>query len=410
MKIIKYITFIFFIAGSSLLSGQEDLNNYLREAAENNPGLKARFNEYMAALEKVPQAGSLPDPQLAFSWFISPVETRMGPQQLRLSLSQFFPWFGTLRDRENAAIKSARARYELFEESKSALYKDIKALYFNLYFFDSSTDITRENIQLLEVIRKLAEVKLESGLVSALDEYRISMEINDLENQLLLLNDKYLSLETEFRNLVGSDNIGQISIPDSLWLDDFSLGRMQAMDSVLSGNHSLLSLEFRKAAINYEKDAAEKAGLPDFRIGLDYIVTGRGDDNLSGKDAFAFPTIGISIPIYRNKYRAMVKEAGYREEASINEAEDRVNALETLFENAWRDYRDADRRVKLNEEQARLAENSLRLLEEQYSTASINLEEILRMERRLLQYKLEYEKAKADKQAAIAFIYYLMGK
>jgi len=410
MKIIKHITFVFFMLGSSLLSGQEDLNNYLREAAENNPGLKARFNEYMAALEKVPQANALPDPQLAFSWFISPVETRMGPQQLRLSLSQFFPWFGTLRARENAAIESARASYELFEESKSALYKDIKALYFNLYFFDSSKDITRENIQLLEVIKKLAEVKLESGLVSALDEYRIRMEINDLENQLLLLNDKYLSLETEFRNLVGSDDITQIIIPDSLWLDDFPLVRMQAMDSVLSGNHRLLSLEFRKAAINYEKDAAEKAGLPDFRIGLDYIVTGRGDDKLSGKDAFAFPTVGISIPIYRNKYRAMVKEAGYREKASVNETEDRVNALETLFENAWRDYRDADRRIKLNEEQARLAENSLRLLEEQYSTASIMLEEILRMESRLLQYKLEYEKAKADKQAAIAFIYYLMGK
>jgi len=30
---------------------QEDLDNYLIIAAENNPGLKAKFNDYMAKLE-----------------------------------------------------------------------------------------------------------------------------------------------------------------------------------------------------------------------------------------------------------------------------------------------------------------------------------------------------------------------
>ncbi|MFO7853061.1 MAG: TolC family protein [Bacteroidota bacterium] len=410
MKIIKKIAIIVFLLSSSLLNAQEDLNIYLEKAAQNSPELKARFNDYMAALEKVPQTKALPDPQLAFAWFISPVETRMGPQQLRLSLSQFFPWFGTLRARENAAIENARARYELFEETRSALFKDIKGLYYNLYFFSRSIDIIKENIELLEIIGKLAEVKVEAGLVSVVDEYRIRMEINDMNNQLLLLVDKYSSLGTEFRNTVGDDNIGQIILPDSLWTTGFPLSRVSALDSVLSGNHSLLALEFQKAASMYEKEAAEKAGFPDFRIGIDYILTGKGEDNLSGKDAFAFPSVGISIPLYRNKYRAMVNEAGYREKTSRNEADNRVNALEILFANTWRDYRDADRRIRLNENQAELAVRSLGLLEEQYSTNSTNFEEILRMERRLLKYKLEFEKAKADKQAAIAFIYYLMGK
>jgi outer membrane protein TolC len=54
---------------------------YLTTAANNNPELKASFNEYMAALEKVPQVKSLPDPRFAFGYFIQPVETRVGPQQ-----------------------------------------------------------------------------------------------------------------------------------------------------------------------------------------------------------------------------------------------------------------------------------------------------------------------------------------
>ncbi|MBA7555902.1 hypothetical protein ES705_48594 [subsurface metagenome] len=53
------------------LNGQKLLDNYLITAAENNPGLKAKFNEYMAALEVAPQVSALPDPQFAFSYLIS---------------------------------------------------------------------------------------------------------------------------------------------------------------------------------------------------------------------------------------------------------------------------------------------------------------------------------------------------
>jgi len=59
--------------------------------------------------------------------------------------------------------------------------------------------------------------------------------------------------------------------------------------------------------------------------------------------------------------------------------------------------------------QTELAEQSIKLLETEYSTGNKNFEEILRMERRVLQYALSLEKARADKQASISFINYLMG-
>ena len=86
-----------FLAAGLSAGAQDVIDRYLVLAAENNPGLRSRFNAYMAALETVPQAGALPDPQLAFAYFIRPVETRLGPQEFRISASQMFPWFGTLR-------------------------------------------------------------------------------------------------------------------------------------------------------------------------------------------------------------------------------------------------------------------------------------------------------------------------
>ncbi len=55
MKRYRYIIGVFFLLISSLLSAQQELESYLQTAAENNPGLKAKFNDYMAALEVAPQ-------------------------------------------------------------------------------------------------------------------------------------------------------------------------------------------------------------------------------------------------------------------------------------------------------------------------------------------------------------------
>jgi len=99
----------------------------------------------------------------------------------------------------------------------------------------------------------------------------------------------------------------------------------------------------------------------------------------------------------------------YLETAKKNEKANKTNVLETLFENAWKDYKDGDRRIDLYESQLNLAQKSLKILETDYATGNRNFEEILRMERKFLKYGLELEKAKADKQAAISFITYLMG-
>ena len=392
------------------LAGQDKLEPYLLMAAENNPGLQASFNEYMAALEQVPQAGSLPDPQLMFSYFISPIETRMGPQQFRLSLSQFFPWFGTLGAREDAAAQTAKARYEEFQEEKSKLFSDVKKVYYELYIYRKSIDISAENIDLLATIRDLAGLKVQTGQASRVDEYRVEMEINELSDQLALLRDQYMVLEMEFLNMLNAGGQMSIDLPDELWDTDFPLGREAALDSVMTANHSLLRLEFKQAELSYKKESARLAGRPGFNIGIDYALIGKGENMLPGRDAFMFPVVGISIPLYRSKYEAMVKQAAFLEQANMSRSENMVNSLETLFEKTWTEYRDSQRRISLNEEQSELAMKALKLLEAEYAGSGADLEEILRMERKLLKYRLEFEKARADKQAAIAFLNYLMGK
>lgn len=393
-----------------MVSAQQELDNYLLTAADNNPGLKAKFNEYMAALEVAPQVKALPDPQIAFAYFISPVETRVGPQQFKFSASQMFPWFGTLGTKENVANQAAKAKYEVFLEAKSRLFNEVRSTYYNIYFNQRSIEITRENLEILGTFQKLANIKVEAGKVSAVDQYRIEMEIGDLENQLALLIDKQKVLEVMFNNLLNVDNGLEVQTPAVLWTDDLAMGKEQVLDSILSHNHQLLVLSLQQEVLGYREELAKKMGKPSFSLGLDYTVIGQGSDNLAGTDAFAFPKIGFSIPLYRNKYKAMVNEVVFLQEAKKFEKSDKENLLETILENAWKEYLDSDRRISLYIIQLSLANQSLKLLETEYSTGNKNFEEILRMERKSLSYGLELEKSRSDKQAAISFINYLMGK
>jgi outer membrane protein TolC len=410
MKRLSISVLVIWFLGTACLRAQESLDLYLQIAAENNPGLKARFSEYMASLERVPQAGALPDPQVAFAYFIAPVETRVGPQRFRISATQMFPWFGTLQARENAAAQSAKASYEAFEEARAKLYHEVRSGYYNLYLIRSSISIARENLDLLSSFRELARTRVESGLGSSLDEYRLEMEIGDLENRLAMLVDREEFLTVMFNNLLHEERDHPVETPLLLPEKELMMSRQEILDTIQAVNPQLRALALEQDALRYREELAVRMGKPGFSLGLDYIAVGSGPDQLPGTDAFMFPMVGITIPLYRSKYKAMVEETLRLQEAKGAEQAERYNLLETLLEKSWKEYLDAGRRIRLYQSQTELAAQSVTLLETSYATGGSDFEEILRMERKLLNYGLELEKARADKQAARSFIHYLMGK
>ena len=59
----KILLSILILLALTPLVQAQTLEEYLVMAGENNQELKARYAEYQAALQKVPQAGGLPDPR-----------------------------------------------------------------------------------------------------------------------------------------------------------------------------------------------------------------------------------------------------------------------------------------------------------------------------------------------------------
>jgi len=404
---------IFIGCFSSISNAQTDLNNYLKTAAENNAGLKSEFSAYNSSLEKIPQVGSLPDLSVSFGYFISPIETRVGPQQAKISAAQMLPWFGTLNSKKDVYIEQAKMKYEEFEETKSKLFYDVKSVYFDIYFIKKGIEITKENISILQTLQQLALIKVETGKASLVDEMRVEMEINELENQLAYLIDSKYVLEIEFHNLLNDSSDSEILMPDELWEEKIVKSKKEILDSILIQNHSLKQIESKVNGFANEEFAAKKVGSPSISIGFEYAFIGKSSNpamgSESGRDAF-MPMIGVSIPLYRKKYKSLAKEAVLNMEASQYEKTEKRNELTSMFEKGFRDFSDAKRRMELSKKQLKLAEKSLRILLTAYSSDGRNFEEVLRMERKSLKYALELDKARADRNAAAAFMNYLTGK
>ncbi len=394
---------------------QEIPGQYLSVAAENNPGLKALFNEYMAALEQIPQVKTLPDPRLAFGFFIRPVETKAGPQQAKISFDQLFPWFGSLKANADVASQQAKAKYELFEETRSRLFWEVKNAYYDLYFTQKAIDITLENINILNSLSRLSLSNVGAGSSSSVDQLRIDMDVADMENQLALLKNRAAYEQVLFNNLLNVDNetpvIFPVNFSDTALLQD----RETVMDSILRNNHQLRKLDFDRAVFQSKEVIARKQGAPSVNIGFDYIFIGESDNpgiepGLSGRNAVVFPRIGLTIPLYRKKYKAMVRQTVYRRQAVSNRKTEKINVLETLLEKVFKDYDDARRRLKLYQRQTVSARQAMQILQADYANNNTGFEEVLRMEKRILKYDLELEKAKTDINAARAFIEYLTGR
>src|SRR5690606_1519317 len=155
--------FCFSILQLPTSSYAQNLEAYLQMAGENNPELKAYFSDYLAALERVPQLGALPDPELSMGIFLKPMERYMGNQQADIQLMQMFPWVGKLGAQKDEASQMALARYEVFQDAKNRLFYQVKDTWYQMYRLDEEIRISEENLKIPRTYERLALIRYQSA-------------------------------------------------------------------------------------------------------------------------------------------------------------------------------------------------------------------------------------------------------
>lgn len=407
---IRYIAILIATLLFSSLSFAQTLDDYFKIAAENNPGLQAMHKEYEAALQKVPQVSTLPDPTFSLGYFISPVETRVGPQQAKFSLTQMFPWFGTLKAQGNVAALMAEAKFQNFIDARNRLYFQVASAYYPLYELKDFVRIEQENISILESYKTIATQKFKNGTGTMVDVLRVDIMLKDAQTNLSILRDKEKPLLTTLNKLLNRSENEPVQISDTLksviLLDNYR------KDSLIVANPKLKALDLKLQASQAAEIVAQKQGLPKLGIGLDYVLVGeRTDISMpdNGKNVL-MPMVSISIPIFRAKYNASVKESQLMQESYTLQKQEVTNTLFSEYEMVWFQVQQQLQLVSLYQQQIQTSQQSLNLLFTSYGNSGKEFEEVLRMQQQLLKYQKMSATALVQYHIAVERINYLTSK
>ncbi len=453
--------------------GQEQtdsLNSYLEIAIRNNPTVLQRYAEYEAALLKVPQVGSLPDPDVSLGVFLEPMELVAGNQLADIRLMQMFPWLGVLKYAKDEMSLMAKAKYETFRDAKLQVFYDVQRTWYELNKVNQNIRISEKNIDLLRTIERLAIVRFKAGISgnssapdsrtttqasiyssssrstdmnsmvgnagntdgsgssqpaspmggnfmgssaggSGLsDVYRIQIEIGDLQNNIELLKNQWNTRAAQFNGYLNRPQPAIVTVPDTLKSVNFELMLLGITDSILTNNPMLEMLQFEQESLEARKQMVTKMSYPMVGLGLNYSLINKNEmstSEMNGQDML-MPMVTATLPIYRKKYKAMRNEADFMKSANVLKYQSTANSLQTEYYQAIQLYQDAQRRIKLYADQYQLASKSLDIMFKSFASSSASLTDILRVRQQTLDYEYRQVEAVADYNISIAWLKRLM--
>lgn len=424
-SLIKKMTLLVavFLTGTVAFAQQPDsLASYLEQAARNNPQINADFMLYKASLEKIPQAGAIPDPELEVGFFFKPMETLMGKQVADFTLMQMFPWFGTRKAARSEASEMARMAYEKFRDSRNTLWYDVKAQWYQLSNLNEQYKTTENTIDLLKQLEQLALTRFSAsknklsapsaststGMGGMSDVLRIQMERAELENKLTNLASLRVVAEARFNSLLNRTSTSPVAVPDSLEQVVFQLNEEPMIDSIFTRNPMLTMIDAEADAYRAKAKMDRRMSYPMIGIGLQYSLINKMDNpigmpDMNGKD-MVMPMVKISLPLFRRKYNAQQRENRNYWLATELKRDNVQNQLHTAYVSASQQLEDAARKITLYTNQYELSLSTWQLIVREFSAGRQSLTDVIQVERQMLDYKLKKSEAIAAYNTNVASI------
>jgi outer membrane protein TolC len=380
------------------------LEEYVRESLVNNPSLLVALARYRASLQRVRQVTALPDPNFQFSQFIRSVETRVGPQINTFALSQKFPWFGKLDMAGQVTVKDAAALYQQLRAQERDVIAKVKHTFYELIYIDRALELTNQEESLLDHYEQLSQARYSQGSGLQQAVIKIQTELTQIIDRRSLLESQRQSLSARLNSLMDRPPERPVPTLTPPTLPEVSLSMEELYKLGELNRHELKGALARIEREERSVELAKKSFWPDVTLSAGFVnVGGRNDLPISilpppdnGKNAFSI-SVGLNLPIWRDKYNAEVLEAsenaiaerrGYL--AIRNEMEftirDQIVRIESLLSQI-----DLYKQVLVPQ-----AEEALNSTEAAYETGQVGVLELLDSERFLLKARIIRERYGAD--------------
>ncbi|HKI48693.1 MAG TPA: TolC family protein [Desulfobacteria bacterium] len=354
--IISPILVLFFtitLAGTALseetniqLTGRVTVEDLVGYAYQNNPRIRQAREEWRETIEQYRISTGYPDPELKFTYFPEPIETRLGPQDWMASLNQRIPFPGKLSQAGKVVEADARVAHIKMDRIVKDVMASVRRSYYELLYIRTAKQVVAQNRRLLEHLRTVGETAYAKDRASLMDMVKGQSQLGQIRYDGILLAELEQTERTRLNGILNR-------APDAR-IGKLMEAEFQPVAFDLKGLYALAQanqedLRMARALVDRADARAELArfeNLPDFNVGVSYSSIGQPDIPVrpedSGRDAFGFQ-VGVTIPLWFDKNRgrvaraqAGIQKAKAAEEAVVTDIRTRVHELFFRLNNAHR--------------------------------------------------------------------------
>ena len=383
-KVIIHIIILFI---GSFSYGQR-LESLIKIGLENSPEIQKVETAYKGVLEKKNEVDAVPNTQFGFGYFASEPETRTGAQRFKLSVKQMIPWFGSITARQSYVSSIADAKFEDIAIAKRKLIASVSQGYYNLFTIREKQEILKKNVSLLKTYETMALTSVETGKATAVDVLKLQIRQNDLEQLIEVLEQQFLSEQTQVNTLLNREKNFKIEVLDSLVMP-------KSLDVVSTDNLSLHPelLKYDKLYKSVEQSELlnQKEQKPMIGFGLDYVaVSERPNMSFSdnGKD-IVMPMVSLSIPIFNKKYSSKTKQNKLKQEELLFDKQARQNKLMGMLDVAINERVASKISFDTYTRNLEKADNAEQILLKSYESGTINFNDVLDIQELQLKFQMK---------------------
>ena len=389
------------LAAASLLPGlaaaqtgppEHSLHAYVAAALERNPTVLEARARYRAARQRVPQVTALPDPVLNFTQGLRSVETRVGPQLNSVTLSQAFPWFGTLELRGRVALLEATALRHLYGAARRDVAAQVEEAFYDLGYVDAALGLAREERSLLEHYETLATTRYATGQGLQQAVIRLQAEIARAVNREHQLDRQRATLAARINYLCDRAAAAPVPAVPALARPAVEVDRESLHQLGDRNRQELLAASSLVEGSERAVELAEKNRRPSFTASVGVTNVGRRGDAAGlllppsddGRNAVTV-SLGLSLPLWGAKHRAGIEQAADVLEARLHQRAAARSAMEMAVEEALIRLETLDRQLDLLDTVLiPQTEEALRATETAYETGQLGVLDLLDGERTLI--------------------------
>jgi outer membrane protein TolC len=258
---------------------------------------------------------------------------------------------------------------------------------------------------------------------------RIQLEIIELESNIESILSEIVAEKARFNALLNRPAESEVGLPDQFSQIPFLLNVEAVLQKMKNQNPMLGMVQEETLAYEAKLEMDKKMGYPMFGVGFQYMLIGKTPEtnipgtgtemeemtdmdnstnnssmkSMNGKDMW-MPMISISIPIYRNKYKAVQKESKLLRQAGEEKYTDTFNRLQAELYRYKHQLDDAARKIALYQKQSEIARTTYDLIVQEFASGKSDLSDAIQIQRQLLDYQLKESESIANFNTMVANI------